>query len=215
MSAELGGKTGIVEADQTTINWINNTGETAPIDSLHWKSDKDAIYDRIITLDANKLAPQVAAPHSPENTHPITEIDSVRIHQAYIGACTGAKLSDLKMAASVLKGRKVAKGTRLLVAPASIKTTDQAAKDGTLAILTDAGAIILPTGCGACAGMGAGAIANGENCISSTSRNFKGRMGSPNSNVYLASPYTVAACAITGTITDPRQFLLGEDNDKK
>ena len=215
MSAELGGKTGIVEADQTTINWINNTGKTAPIDSLHWKSDKDAIYDKIITLDANKLAPQVAAPHSPENTHPITEIDAVKIHQAYIGACTGAKLSDLKMAASVLKGRKVAKGTRLLVAPASIKTTDQAAKDGTLAILTDAGAIILPTGCGACAGMGAGAIANGENCISSTSRNFKGRMGSPNSNVYLASPFTVAACAITGTITDPRQFLLGEDNDKK
>ncbi|SEL93769.1 3-isopropylmalate/(R)-2-methylmalate dehydratase large subunit [Colwellia chukchiensis] len=212
MSAELGGKTGIVEADQTTIDWINNTGETAAIDALDWVSDSDARYEKVIHLDASQLIPQVAAPHSPENTHPVTSFENITIHQAYIGACTGAKLSDLKMAAAVLKGQKVAKGTRLLIAPASTKTTELAAKDGTLAILTEAGAIILPTGCGACAGMGAGAIANGENCISSTSRNFKGRMGSPESNVYLASPYTVAACAITGEITDPRQFLEGELN---
>lgn len=207
MSAELGGKTGLVAADQTTIDWIEKTGQSLPDNPLQWQSDDNADYCQIINIDASKLTPQVAAPHSPENTHPIADIEPVKIHQAYIGACTGAKHSDLKMAAQILEGKQVAKGTRLLIAPASIKTTELAAKDGTLAILTAAGAIILPTGCGACAGMGAGAIANGENCISSTSRNFKGRMGSPNSNVYLASPYTVAACAITGTISDPRQFL--------
>ena len=212
MSAELGGKTGIVAADQTTVDWINSTGEIAPSNALDWQSDLDASYVKVINIDASELIPQVAAPHSPENTHPVTSFKNIKIDQAYIGACTGAKLSDLKMAASVLKGKKVATGTRLLIAPASIKTTELAAKDGTLAILTEAGAIMLPTGCGACAGMGAGAIANGENCISSTSRNFKGRMGSPDSSVYLASPYTVAACAITGTITDPRQFLEGEYN---
>jgi 3-isopropylmalate/(R)-2-methylmalate dehydratase large subunit len=207
MSAELGAKTGVIEADQTTVDWIENTGQTVASNVLDWKSDTDASYHSIVNINASELTPQVAAPHSPENTHPITYFDNVRIDQAYIGACTGAKWSDLKMAASVLKGQKVAKGTRLLIAPASIKTTELAAKDGTLAILTEAGAIILPTGCGACAGMGAGAIANGENCISSTSRNFKGRMGSPESNVYLGSPYTVAACAIAGKITDPRPFL--------
>lgn len=209
MSAELGGKTGIIEADQTTIDWIKATGQDVPEDAMTWQSDSDAHYEAIYDFDASELIPQVAAPHSPENTHPINEFDETRIHQAYIGACTGAKLSDLQMAAQVLKGHKVAPHTRLLVAPASIKTTNAATKDGTLEILTDAGAIILPTGCGACAGMGAGAIANGENCISSTSRNFKGRMGSPNSNVYLGSPYTVAACAIEGKLTDPRPYLTG------
>lgn len=207
MSAELGGKTGIIEADKKTIDWINNTGEKAPDNALDWISDKTADYEKVYNFDASTLLPQVAAPHSPENTHPIDSFEKTKIHQAYIGACTGAKLSDLRMAAEVLKGKKVANDTRLLVAPASIKTTNAATKDGTLEILTDAGAIILPTGCGACAGMGAGAIANGENCISSTSRNFKGRMGSPDSNVYLASPYTVAASAVAGELADPRDYL--------
>ncbi|MCC5825082.1 3-isopropylmalate dehydratase large subunit [Alkalimonas sp.] len=207
MSAELGGKTGIIAADQTTTDWIRQTGQPVAADALSWHSDADAPYEAVHTFDASTLIPQIAAPHSPENTHPVTEFDQVPVHQAYIGACTGAKLSDLHMAAEVLKGRKVQPGTRLLIAPASLKTTEAAAKDGTLATLTEAGAILLPTGCGACAGMGAGAIANGENCLSSTSRNFKGRMGSPESNVYLGSPYSVAAAAVTGYITDPRQFL--------
>lgn len=210
MSAELGGKTGIIEADQTTVDWINNTGQQAADDALNWQSDDNCHYEAVYNFNASELVPQVAAPHSPDNTHPIDTFNNVKIHQAYIGACTGAKLSDLKMAAEVLKGNKVAAGTRLLIAPASAKTTEMAAKDGTLATLTEAGAILLPTGCGACAGMGAGAIANGENCISSTSRNFKGRMGSPDSNVYLGSPYTVAACAIAGEIADPRQYLTQE-----
>ncbi|WP_448212011.1 3-isopropylmalate dehydratase large subunit [Colwellia sp. MEBiC06753] len=210
MSAELGGKTGIIEADDTTVDWIESTGKDVPKNCLDWKSDSNCDYAQVYHFDASELTPQVAAPHSPENTFPIESYLSnnpIKIHQAYIGACTGAKLSDLKMAAKVLKGHHVAQGTRLLIAPASQETTTQAAADGTLATLTAAGAIILPTGCGACAGMGAGAIANGENCISSTSRNFKGRMGSPESNVYLASPYTVAASAIAGVIADPRDYL--------
>lgn len=209
MSAELGGKTGIIAADQTTTDWIRQTGQPVAGDALSWQSDAAAPYEAVHDFDASTLVPQIAAPHSPENTHPVTEFARTPIHQAYIGACTGAKLSDLHMAAEVLKGRKVQTGTRLLIAPASVKTTEAATKDGTLATLTEAGAILLPTGCGACAGMGAGAIANGENCLSSTSRNFKGRMGSPDSNVYLGSPYSVAAAAITGEITDPRQFLAG------
>lgn len=207
MSAELGGKTGIIAADNTTLDWIRQTGQPVAADALSWHSDAAANYEAVHHFDASTLVPQIAAPHSPENTHPVTAFDHVPIHQAYIGACTGAKLSDLHMAAAVLKGRKVNPGTRLLIAPASLKTTNAATKDGTLEILTEAGAILLPTGCGACAGMGAGAIANGENCLSSTSRNFKGRMGSADSNVYLGSPYSVAAAAVTGEITDPRQFL--------
>ena len=129
------------------------------------------------------------------------------IDQAYIGACTGAKLSDLRMAAEVLKGRRVASGVRLLVAPASARITHEAVTDGTLATLTAAGAILLPTGCGACAGFGAGLLAEEETCISSTARNFKGRMGASSARVYLGSPYTVAAAAVAGRIVDPREFL--------
>ncbi|WP_371189404.1 aconitase/3-isopropylmalate dehydratase large subunit family protein [Thalassotalea maritima] len=207
MSAELGAKTAVIGADETTLSWLRDLGKACDERLLEWQSDEHAVYDAVIDLDVTTLEPQIAAPHSPQNTHAINAIDSVDIQQAYIGACTGAKLSDLHMAAQVLKGRKVAAGTRLLVAPATVKTTELATKDGTLATLTEAGAILLPSGCGACAGMGAGAIASGENCISSTSRNFKGRMGSPQSNVYLGSPYTVAASAIAGKLADPRPYI--------
>jgi 3-isopropylmalate/(R)-2-methylmalate dehydratase large subunit len=131
----------------------------------------------------------------------------VRPDQCYVGACTGAKLVDLRRAAEVLRGRTVAPGVRLLVAPASTRTTAAAAADGTLAALTGAGAILLPTGCGACAGYGAGVLAEKEVCLSSTARNFKGRMGHASSLVYLASPWTVAAAAVAGRIVDPREFL--------
>jgi 3-isopropylmalate/(R)-2-methylmalate dehydratase large subunit len=161
--------------------------------------------------EARARAPQGAAPHSPENAADVTAQGAVAIDQAYIGACTGAKLSDLRMAAEILRGRKVAKGVRLLVAPASARTTQEAAADGTLAALTEAGAILLPSGCGACAGYGAGILAEDEVCISATARNFKGRMGHPGSKVYLASPYTVAAAAVAGRIVDPRPILMETD----
>jgi 3-isopropylmalate/(R)-2-methylmalate dehydratase large subunit len=205
MAAELGGKTGIVAPDATTYAALAAAGRTAAIDA-HWCTDAGAAT-RVHTVDLAGLAPQVAAPHSPANAAAVSQHAGVRIDQAYIGACTGAKLEDLQMAASVLAGRRVAAGVRLLVAPASTRTTLEAARDGTLQTMSEAGAILLPSGCGACAGLGAGVLAAGEVCIASTARNFKGRMGSSDSLVYLGSPFTVAASAVRGAITDPRELL--------
>ena len=209
MTAELGAETGIVEPDATTLAALEAAGRPFTGDISQWRSDADAAYAAIHRYDASQLTPYVAAPHSPANSRPVNEHAGIAVHQAYIGACTGAKLEDLRMAARVLAGRKVAKGTRLMIAPASVAMTAQAAAEGTLATLTAAGAILLPSGCGACAGMGAGMLSAGEVCISTTARNFKGRMGSAQADVYLASPYSVAAAAVTGRICDPRE-LLGE-----
>ena len=206
MAAELGAQAGLIAPDETTTSWLKEVGgdpgEVAP-----WQSDGDADYFATHEFDAGSLEPQVAAPHSPENAAPASSYKGVAIDQAYIGACTGAKLADLQMAAEVLDGRQVARRTRLLVAPASRRDMMQAGTDGTLARLMDAGAILMPTGCGACAGFGGGVLAENEVCISSTSRNFQGRMGAPSSKVYLGSPYAVAAAAIAGEIRDPREFL--------
>jgi len=208
MAAELGGKVGLIAPDETTVAWLREHGATVPDDWQRWASDSDAAVETEHRFDADTLEPQVAAPHSPENADRAGAYRGVAFQQAYIGACTGAKLSDLRMAARVLRGRKVARGVRLLVAPASVRATQEAAADGTLATLTEAGAILMPSGCGACAGYGAGVLAANEVCLSSTARNFKGRMGDPTSQVYLASPYTVAASAVAGTITDPREILM-------
>lgn len=209
MAAELGAETGIVEPDATTLAALAAAGKPFAGDIAQWRSDADAGYAAVHRYNAADIAPQVAAPHSPANSRALAAHAGVAIDQAYIGACTGAKLEDLRMAARVLAGRTVAKGTRLLIAPASVAMTAQAAAEGTLAALTAAGAILLPSGCGACAGMGAGMLSAGEVCISTTARNFKGRMGSAQAEVYLASPYSVAAAAVAGHIIDPRE-LLGE-----
>ncbi len=206
MAAELGAQTGLIEPDAVTVAALEEMGVRAP-DALNWHGDRDAHYIRAWEFDASRLAPQVAAPHTPENASPAAEHRGVTLDQCYIGACTGAKLSDLHMAASILKGRTVAPSTRLLIAPASTRITARAAADGTLATLTEAGAILLPSGCGACAGLGAGLLAEKEVCLSSTARNFKGRMGAHSALVYLGSPYTVAASAVAGHITDPREML--------
>lgn len=208
MAAELGGKVGLIAPDEMTVGWLRDHGAAVPDDWARWATDPGASVETEHRYDADALEPQVAAPHSPENADRAGAYRGVAFQQAYIGACTGAKLSDLRMAARVLRGRTVAKGVRLLVAPASVRATQAAAADGTLATLTEAGAILMPSGCGACAGYGAGVLAANEVCLSSTARNFKGRMGDPTSEVYLASPYTVAASAVTGTITDPREFLM-------
>jgi 3-isopropylmalate/(R)-2-methylmalate dehydratase large subunit len=207
MSAELGAKTGIIAPDEKTLAAIREAGGEVDATALEWRSDPDAAFERSFEFDASALEPQVAAPHSPANASAARDHAGVRIDQAYIGACTGAKLEDLQMAAQVLKGRQVATGVRLLIAPASIRATRLAAADGTLEALTAAGAILLPTGCDACAGLGAGILAAGEVSIASTARNFRGRMGHKDSLVYLASPYTVAASAATGAITDPRVLM--------
>jgi len=206
MAAELGAQTGIIAADETTLDFIENITGTRP-DADQWQADEGANYREVLSFDATELTPQVAAPHSPANATDVDEHTGIAISQAYIGACTGAKLNDLKMAAEVLKGRCVAANTRLLVAPASVREMTQATHDGTLGILLEAGAILMPSGCGACAGYGAGVLSDGDVCIASTSRNFKGRMGSTSSRVYLGSPYTVAASAIAGEIRNPLEFL--------
>jgi 3-isopropylmalate/(R)-2-methylmalate dehydratase large subunit len=207
MAAELGAETGIVEPDEITLDSIRAGGGTPAPDALDWRSDEDADYLAVHEFDAAKLEPQVAAPHSPGNSGPVSDYADTKIDQAYIGACVGAKLSDLHMVAEVLKGRRVATGTRLLVAPASSKVIADATADGTMQVLIEAGAYLLPTGCGACAALGAGILAEGEVCISSTNRNFKGRMGANSAEVWLGSPYTVAAAAVAGHITDPRNML--------
>ncbi|MFQ5755596.1 MAG: 3-isopropylmalate dehydratase large subunit [Acidiferrobacterales bacterium] len=203
MSAELGAKTGIIAPDEITRAATRSALSAA----TPWRGDADATYERVIDFSANELAPQVAAPHSPESSAPVDVHADVKVDQAYIGACTGAKLEDLKMAARVLHGRKIGSDAPLFVAPASLRIAEQAKRDGTLAALEAAGAEILPTGCGACIGLGPGSLGEGKVGIASTARNFKGRMGARTSKTYLASPYTVAASAVTGRITDPRELL--------
>ncbi|MBI1186207.1 MAG: homoaconitate hydratase family protein [Alphaproteobacteria bacterium] len=207
MSAELGYDTGLVAPDAATLDHIRAHGGVVREDAMAWRSDANAAFARRFAFDADALAPQVAAPHSPANAAPAAQHEGVRIDQAYIGACVGAKLEDLRMAARVLRGRRVAGGVRLLVAPASTKIAEAAAREGVLADLLAAGARLMPSGCGACAGMGAGLLAAGETCISTTNRNFKGRMGHSDAAVWLASPYTVAASAVAGRIVDPRDML--------
>ncbi len=208
MAAELGAETGLIEPDETTVAAIRDAGgDIADIDLGRWQSDSGAAYQAEHRFDAGALEPMIARPHSPANSVRVSDIGAVAIDQAYIGACVGAKLSDLRMAAAVLQGRKVAPGKRLLIAPSSTATTAAASRDGTLAAITEAGGIILPSGCGACAGLGAGVLAPGEVCISSTNRNFKGRMGSAEAETYLGSPFAVAAAAVAGKIVDPREML--------
>jgi 3-isopropylmalate/(R)-2-methylmalate dehydratase large subunit len=207
MSAEMGAQVGLIAPDETTRQWLLNAGvaAAAEMDLSGWTTDAGTTVTTHV-FDAATLAPQVAAPHSPANTKPVQAFDQVRVDVAYIGACTGAKLDDLRSAAQVFKGRKVATGVRLMVAPASQQDQQQAESEGIMATLWEAGAEVLPTGCGACAGYG-GSIPDGANVIATTARNFKGRMGSATAQVYLASPFTVAASALRGVISDPREIL--------
>jgi 3-isopropylmalate/(R)-2-methylmalate dehydratase large subunit len=208
MATELGAQTGLIAPDDTTSAAIAHAGG-GTIAPGEWQADDDARYRETLAFAADTLAPQVALPHSPANAGPVDAVRGERIDLAYIGSCTGAKLADLRMAAQVLKGREVAPGVRLLVAPASRRETATAASEGTLATLIDAGAVMMPSGCGACAGYGFGVLAENEICISSTARNSRGRMGARSAQVYLASPYTVAASAVAGRISDPREFVSG------
>ncbi len=205
MSAEIGAKTGIISADSKTLSWLGDAG--APVNESGFRSDPDAVYEQVIELDGDRLAPQVAAPHSPANSRPVEENVGIKIDQAYIGACTGAKLDDLRMAAELVRGKKVAEGTRFLVAPASNRIRDRAAEEGIIATLVQSGAMILPSGCGGCIGLGPARLDDGEVGIASTSRNFRGRMGAQSSKAYLGSAYTVAASAIAGRIADPREMV--------
>lgn len=205
MAVEAGAKTGLVAADDKTLEYLAVRGKKINESMLY--SDADAVYVSEMYYDAVKLEPQVACPHEVDNVKNIKEVEGITIDQAYLGSCTGGRLSDLQAAANILKGRKVASSCRLLVSPASRDIWLQAARTGLLDILAEAGAVILAPSCGACLGVHSGILAGGERCISSTNRNFIGRMGSKQAEVYLGSALSVAAAAIRGAITDPRQYL--------
>jgi len=204
MSAELGAQAGLVAPDATTARYLREAG-VAEVDTARWQSDPGAAA-QWHDFDAAALAPQVAAPHSPANAADVQAHAGTPVQVAYIGACTGAKLDDLRAAARVLRGRRVARGVSLMVAPASQRDQAAAEAEGVLPALRQAGATLLPTSCGACSGYG-GSIPDGANVVSTTARNFKGRMGAASAQVYLASPYTVAAAALAGRIADPREVL--------
>ncbi len=216
MAAELGAQVGLIAPDATTAEFLSAIDSSDANryscsvelpDPAELMTDADASLLRHLKLDATTLVPQVAAPHSPANAMPVSNGANTAINIAYIGACTGAKYHDMQAAARVIGKRQVASGVRMMLAPASLADQQRAADDGTLQTLQQAGAQLLPSACGICAGYGADRLGADAVCISSTARNFKGRMGDPQSQVWLGSAMTVAASAITGRITDPREFL--------
>ncbi len=204
MAVEAGATSGIVPADEETIKYLRETaGVTEEIPLV--TPDEDAQYDQIIEINADELVPQIACPHTVDNVKPVTEVEGIKIEQIVIGSCTNGRLDDLATAAEILKGKKVAKGTRMLVFPASGKIYQEAMKLGYFNILMEAGAVIANPGCGPCLGVHQGALGDGEKALATTNRNFKGRMGNPVSEVYLSSTAVAAASAIKGCITDPRK----------
>jgi 3-isopropylmalate/(R)-2-methylmalate dehydratase large subunit len=204
MAAEMGAKAGVVEPDEKTRSWL--TGRTSA-DFQEVFADPDAAYERVIEYDVTELDPQVARPHTVDNVVPITEVAGTRIDQAFIGTCTNGRLEDFRVAARILRGRRIAPNTRLLILPASREVLLAALADGIIADLVTAGAVVLNPGCGPCLGAHQGVMAPGEVTLSTANRNFKGRMGCKEAEIYLASPAAVAASALTGEIADPREFL--------
>lgn len=207
MAVEMGAKAGYIPPDEKTLRYLTDHGISELGTMLY--PDGDADYERVFIHDASGFVPQVACPHHVDNVCDVTEVLRTPLTQMYIGSCTGGRLSDLRAAARVLKGRKVQSGKRLLISPASKEVYAKALAEGIIEVLTDAGAVIVAPSCGLCLGAHTGILAGGESCISSTNRNFIGRMGSKDSKVYLASAATVAASAVKGFIADPREFICG------
>jgi 3-isopropylmalate/(R)-2-methylmalate dehydratase large subunit len=204
MTIEFGAKCGIIAPDKKVFSYLKKIGVKK---YKVFYADKDANYEKIIEFDITKLSPFVAKPHQVDNGVPVEEVEGVKINEAFLGTCTNGRLEDLKIAAEILKGRKINPDVKFLVAPASKRIFLSALKKGLIRVFLEAGAIILPPGCGPCVGTHQGIPADGEVVISTANRNFKGRMGNPNSLIYLASPATVVASAIKGKITDPRKFI--------
>ncbi len=203
MGIEMGAKVAVFPVDEVTRAYLRQIG--VPEDS--WEpvlADPDAVYAQEVTVDLDQIEPVVACPHRVDNVHPIDAVVGTPIDQFLIGTCTNGRLSDLQVAADILDGHHVASGSRLLIAPASKEVFDEALRQGVIARLSAAGAMVLPPGCGPCLGAHQGVLAPGERCLSTSNRNFKGRMGCKEAEIYLASPATVAASAISGRITDPR-----------
>ena len=202
---ECGAKAGLFAADATTRAWLEARGRGDGYKPI--APDPDAEYERTLEFDVSTLEPTLACPHQPDNTKAVGELADVKVQQVYIGTCTNARLSDLHIAADILKGKTVAPGTRLLVTPPSRTIFQQALADGTMQTLVEAGATVTAAGCGACVGVHDGVLGDGEVCVATQNRNFRGRMGNPNGLIYLASPAVAAATAIEGRIADPRTYL--------
>ncbi len=203
MSIEMGAKAGVCFPDATTDEWL--TGRVPGWSGIDGDYGQNAAPDEQMDVEVSSLAPQVACPHQVDNVCDVTEVEGTRIDQAVLGSCTNGRLEDLAAAEAVLRGRRVHRDVRFIVVPASREIYIEAARSGILASLASSGAVIVNPGCGPCLGGHQGLLASGERCISTTNRNFKGRMGSPSTEVYLASPDTVAASAIRGEIADPRR----------
>jgi 3-isopropylmalate/(R)-2-methylmalate dehydratase large subunit len=203
MGAELGAKFAMIAADAVTAEYLASRVDPAP---PPFGPDPDATYEAVHRIDVSDLEPQIACPHNPGNVKPVSEVAGVRVQQAFLGSCTNARLEDFAAAARVLRGRRVHAGTRLIVTPASHDVHLQATRAGHVEVLLAAGAHVTATGCGACPGGHNGVVGAGEVCISSTNRNFRGRMGSPEAELYLGSPASVAAAAVSGEIVDPREW---------
>lgn len=206
MAIEAGGKNGIFPVDQLTIDYMK---EHSKRPFVTYEADADAQYDETYTIDLSTLKPTVAFPHLPENTRTIDEVGEVKIDQVVIGSCTNGRMDDLRVAAEILKGKKCAKGIRVIVIPATQKIYLQAMEEGLLKTFIEAGAIVSTPTCGPCLGGYMGVMAEGERCVSTTNRNFVGRMGHVESEVYLASPAVAAASAITGRISGPEEVMGG------
>lgn len=203
MAVEAGAKTGIVASDEQTRSFLAEMGR-----SVEWvplAPDADALYSRVIEVDVTDLAPQVALPGAVDRVRPLTEVGGQRVDQVYLGSCTNARLSDLAVAAQLLAGRRIHESVRMLVVPASRRVWMHALEAGYIRIFLEAGAVVCPATCGACSGVHMGVLGDGEVCFSTANRNFRGRMGSPRSHVYLGSPAAAAAAALVGEISDPRE----------
>jgi 3-isopropylmalate/(R)-2-methylmalate dehydratase large subunit len=205
MTVEAGAKVGLFPADKITLEFLKEHGRGDKYKSL--SADTGANYERVITVNLGQLQPMLSLPHAVDNVRPVAQMQGIKIQQAFIGTCTNGRLEDLAVTAQILRGHKRHAGTRLLIAPASRQVLIQAIEKGYIESLIEAGAIILPPGCAACLGLHQGVLGDGEVCLSTANRNFKGRMGNPEAMIYLASPATAAASAMRGEITDPREMM--------
>jgi len=205
MAVEAGAKVGLIAPDSKTLEYLKEQGR--PEDYVEFGPDADALYEQVLQVDAGKLEPMVSCPHTVDNVKPARELSDVKVQQVFIGSCTNGRLKDLQAAAAILKGKKVAKNVRLIVVPASRKVFLQALDAGYIRTLVEAGANVLAPGCGPCVGVHEGILGDGEVSLNTSNRNFQGRLGNPLGFIYLASPMTAAATAITGRITDPREVV--------
>jgi 3-isopropylmalate/(R)-2-methylmalate dehydratase large subunit len=205
MAVEAGAKVGLFPSDEMTRTWLTRMGRPDHFKKLF--PDPDASYEKTVRIDAQGLKPTIACPHQVDHTQTIDEIGEIRVDQVYLGTSCNGRLEDLQIAARILKGKRVHPGTRLIVTPGSRRVYLEALKEGIMETLLECGALILPAGCGACVGLHEGVLGDGEVCLATQPRNFKGRMGSPQSFIYLGSPAVAAATAIEGRIADPRRYL--------